>query len=66
LFLSIFVVFKKTMLIVLKSGQVKNAFYFNYFFEGKNITRFLHSIYIPYLRLFWGGFWVIFKKANVP
>jgi len=52
----VFVVFKKTMFILSKSGQVKNVFYFNYFFEGKNITRFLHSIYIRDLRLFWGGF----------
>lgn len=40
------------MLILSKSGQVKNAFYFNYFFDGKNITCFLLSIYIRFLEAF--------------
>lgn len=52
------------MLILSKSGQVKNAFYFNYFFEGKNITRFLHSIYIRDLRLFLGCFLGRIQKSE--
>jgi len=52
------------MFIFLKSGQVKNAFYFNYFFEGKNINRFLHSIYIGDLRLFLGWFLGHIQKSE--
>ena len=61
---SVFVVFKKTMLILSKSGQVKNAFYFNYFFDGKNTTRFLHSIYIHDLKLFLGCFLGHIQKSE--
>ena len=52
------------MRIVSKSGQVKNAFYFNYFFEGKNITRFLHSIYIRFLEAFLGCFLGRIQKSE--